>query len=139
MKIYNKKEFISGLVSLFLGAGDLLIRIGQQNIKTKTIILSTVLLLMGFNSIIRSLSLKKFQEDKLENLDERNILIKLKSQSKAFEITRIISYLLVFILIVMGGKSGEQVFFAMALSVGFMHTIFMFSELFTYVYYESKN
>lgn len=139
MKIYNKKEFISGLVSIFLGAGNLLIRIGQQNIKTKMIILATALLLMGFNSIIRSLSVKKFQEDKLENLDERNILIKLKSQSKAFEITRILSYVLVFTLIIMGGRSGEKVFFAMALSVGFMHTIFMFSELFTYVYYESKN
>ena len=77
--------------------------------------------------------------DKLEELDERNRLIALKSKSKSFQLTQIISFMLMLALLVMGKVSGYEGFIAMGVGLAFAFAISMFSELFTYMYYESKN
>ena len=79
------------------------------------------------------------KEDKLEELDERNRLIALKSKSKSFRLTQIISCMRMLALLVMGKVSGYEGFIAMGVGLAFAFTISMFAEIFTYMYYESKN
>lgn len=87
MKIYNKKTFMSGVFLIVLGVPTLIINILEKDVDVNIVILAVTLSAFGFSSVIRSISCKKTKEDKLDELDERNCLIKLKVQSKSFQIT----------------------------------------------------
>lgn len=139
MKIYNKKEFISGAFMGALGLLNLILSIIRQDLDINSIILIVVLFVLGFGTIMRSISQRMAKEDKLEELDERNRLITMKSKSKSFRITQIISFMLMLVLLVMGKVSGYEGFIAMGVGLAFAFTISMFAEIFTYMYYESKN
>ncbi len=139
MKIYNKKEFISGAFMGALGLLNLILSIIRQDLDINSIILIVVLFVLGFGTIMRSISQRMAKEDKLEELDERNRLITMKSKSKSFRITQIISFMLMIVLLVIGKVSGYEGFIAMGVGLAFAFTISMFAEIFTYMYYESKN
>lgn len=96
MKIYNKKTFVSGVFLIVLGVSTLIINILEKDVDVNIIILAVTLSAFGVSSVIRSISCKKTKEDKLDELDERNCLIKLKAQSKSFQITQIVSFVLMF-------------------------------------------
>lgn len=57
-------------------------------------ILVAALFVLGIGAIIQSSSKKFAKQERLEALDERNQLIALKSKSKAFRVTQILSFLL---------------------------------------------
>ena len=139
MKIYNKKVFASGVFMMVLGLLNLITSIIRQDLDINSIILIVALIILGFGSIMRSISQRMAKEDKLEKLDERNRLIALKSKSKSFRLTQIISFILMLVLLVMGKVSGYEGFIAMGVGLAFAFTILMFIEIFTYMYYESKN
>lgn len=139
MKIYNKKEFISGAFMGALGLLNLILSIIRQDLDINSIILIVVLFVLGFGTIMRSISQRMAREDKLEELDERNRLIMMKSKSKSFRITQVIAFMLMLVLLVMGKVSGYEGFIAMGVGLAFAFTISMFAEIFTYMYYESKN
>lgn len=109
-----------------------------QDLDINSIILIVALFAFGFGSIMRSISQRMTKEDKLEELDERNRLITMKSKSKSFQLTQIISFMLMLFFLVMGKVSGYEGFIAMGVGLAFAFAISMFSELFTYMYYESK-
>ena len=139
MKIYNKKVFVSGVFMAGLGALNLVTNIMNNDLDINGIILIVVLFVFGFGTITRSLSQKMATEDRLQELDERNRLIDLKSKSKSFKLTQIISFVSMLVLLVMGKVSDYEGFILMGIGVSFVFTISMFSEIFTYMYYESKN
>lgn len=139
MKIYNKKVFASGVFIMALGVFNLVMSIIQKDVDTNTIILVIALFAFGISGVTRSLSRKKTREDKLDQLDERNLLIELKSKSKSFQLTQTISFVLMLILLVMGKVSSNTAFVAMGVGLAFVFTISIFAEIFTYMYYESKN
>lgn len=139
MKIYNKKVFASGIFMMALGLLNLITSIVRHDLDINSIILIVALFAMGFGSVIRSMSQRMAKEDKLEELDERNRLIELKSKSKSFRLTQIISFVLMLVLLVMGKVSGYEGFIAMGVGLAFAFSISMFAEIFTYMYYESKN
>ena len=139
MKIYNKKVFASGIFMMALGLLNLITSIMRHDLDINSIILIVALCAMGFGPVIRSMSQRMAKEDKLEELDERNRLIELKSKSKSFQLTQIISFVLMFVLLVMGKVSGYEGFIAMGVGLAFAFSISMFAEFFTYMYYESKN
>ena len=139
MKIYNKKVFASGVFMVALGLLNLITSMMRQDFDMNSIILIAALFVLGFGSIMRSISQRMAKEDKLEELDERNRLIALKSKSKSFRLTQIISFTLMLALLVMGKVSGYEGFIAMGVGLAFAFTISMFAEIFTYMYYESKN
>ena len=111
----------------------------KQDFSIKSSVLIAVLVVLGFGSILRSVSPRMAKEDKLEELDERNRLITLKSKSKSFQLTQIISFVLMLALLVMGKVTGFEGFIAMGVGLAFAFTVSMFAEIFTYLYYESKN
>lgn len=139
MKIYNKKVFASGVFMVALGLLNLITSMMRQDFDINSIILIAALFVLGFGSIMRSISQRMAKEDKLEELDERNRLIALKSKSKSFRLTQIISFALMLALLVMGKVSGYEGFIAMGVGLAFAFAISMFTEIFTFMYYESKN
>lgn len=52
----------------------------RQDLDINSTILIVALFLLGFGSIMRSISQRMAKEDKLEELDERNRLIALRSK-----------------------------------------------------------
>ena len=139
MKIYNKKSFAEGIFMLVLGTLNLIIDLINHTFEISGAILIIALYFLGGGLIIRSLSLKLTKEDKLDKMDERNQLIELKSKSKSFSLTQTISLLLMLAFLLMGGVSGYDRLIAVGVGLAFAYVISMFSEIFTYMYYESKN
>lgn len=139
MKIYNKKNFISGIFMVILSFLNFGMDVIRNTIEIKGIVLATVLFLMGGTVLFRSLSQRLSQEDKLEKLDERNQLIELKSQSKAFRLTQTITFVLLLVGLVVGGILDSDGCIAFALGLAFSFSISMWTELSTSIYYEYKN
>lgn len=141
MKIYNKKSFAEGTFMLALGSLNLILDLINHAFEINSAILIIVLYFLGGGFIIRSLSHKFSKEDKLDKLDERNQLIELKSKSKAFRLTQIISFLSMLFLQVIGKIADYNGLIAVSigLALAFSFFISMFAEIFTYTYYESKN
>ena len=139
MKIYNKKVFASGIFMAALGLLNLITSIMRKALDINSIILIAALFVLGFGSIMRSMSQRMTKEDKLEEMDERNRLITLKSKSKSFQLTQMISFILMLVLLVMGKVFDYEGFISMGVGLAFAFTISMFAEIFTYMYYESKN
>ena len=122
-----------------MGLLSLIADIMKQDFSIKSSVLIAVLVVLGFGSILRSISPRMAKEDKLEELDKRNRLITLKSKSKSFQLTQIISFILMLALLVMGKVTDFEGFIAMGVGLAFAFTVSMFAEIFTYLYYESKN
>lgn len=139
MEIYSKKKFAFGVFSVALGAANLILDMINQMFDFKSIIIVAALLLVGVGEIMRSLSQEMTREDRLEELDERNKLIALKSKSKAFQFTLMICFCLMLLFFVMGKISGKDLFISMGIGLGFACSISMFTELFAYFYYEKRN
>lgn len=139
MKIYNSKAYASGVFLIVLVALSLAGSIISNRIEGKGVILAAVLFLFGIDTIVRSLSKKKTKEDRMDELDERNRFIELKTQSRSFQLTKKISLVFMLVLIAMGKVSGYEGFIIMGVGMSFSWTISMFTEIFTSLYYEAKN
>lgn len=139
MKIYNKRGFASGIFTMMLGVVNLILDVVHNKVGVKGSILIVALLCLGFHLVFRSLSYKCSMEDKMEELDERNQLVKLKSKSKSFSLVQIISFILMTMLLVIGKIKNVDVLLGIGVGIGFILGISMFAELFTFIYYEHKN
>ncbi len=139
MKIYNGKTFAAGVFMAALGVLNLVTGILRDDIDVSAVILIAALLALGIGAAMRSMSKRMAQEDKLEEMDERNRLIKLKSNSSSFRLTQIISFILMLFFLIMGKVSGYDGFIAMGAGLAFAFAISLFVEFFTYMYYESRN
>lgn len=138
MKIYNKKTFVSGVFIAALGLLNLVTGL-WTGFDVGNIIIVSFLLVFGLNSMIRSFSRKLTREDRLEELDERNQLIELKTKSRSFRVTQGVCFGLMLVFLVMGKVSGENMFIAVGVGLAFAYAISMFTEIFTYLYYENRS
>lgn len=139
MQIYSKKKFAFGIFMVVLGAADLVAGLTTQSIKIKDIILIVALFLFGCDAIIHSLFKKLAREDRLEELDERNQLIALKSKSRSFQLTQGISFLFMIAAMAAVKLSGYEGYIGIALGIAFSYAVSMFAEIFTNLYYERHN
>ena len=85
MKIYNKKGLIAGVLwtaagafCLYQDAVDVHDFLPQQ---IKSVVLSLVMLAVGLTCLLRALSKSASWQDRIEELDERNRLVSLKTDS----------------------------------------------------------
>ena len=85
MKIYNKKGLIAGVLwtaagafCLYQDAVDVHDFLPQQ---IKSVVLSLVMLVVGLTCLLRALSKSASWQDRIEELDERNRLVSLKTDS----------------------------------------------------------
>lgn len=139
MRIYHKKNFWAGLGMAALGILNLALSLWRRDFDLSTGILVGALLLLGVSSLLRSLSPKLSQEDKIEERDERNILVGRKTYASAFRWTRLVSFGLMALLLVAGAVTGEKLLLAMAVGLAFSLTISFFAEFFSALYHESNN
>ena len=139
MKIHHKKNFWAGLGMVALGLLNLVLSLWRRDFDLSTGILVGALLLLGVSSLLRSLSPKFSQEDKIEERDERNILVGRKTYASAFRWTRLVSFGLMALLLVAGAVTGEKLLLAIAVGLAFSLTISFFAEFFSALYHESKN
>lgn len=90
MKIYNRKGFIWGIVWTVLGGLRLLLLVIQPEDMTaqlvKGIIVGVVLLTLGLSGFTRALSKQATREDRIEENDERNKLVRLKSKARVNDV-----------------------------------------------------
>lgn len=136
MKIYNKNKFVYGLVSVGLGLFNIVTSVNTA-FDVMGVILIVVLFAFGIELIIHSISRKYSKEDKLEELDERNQFIELKTKSKSFRLTQGISFGLMLVLLMAGKVSGEKSLIAVGVGLAFAYAISMFAEVAATFYYES--
>ena len=139
MKIYHKNNFAKGVFMLGLGVLNLVINIINNSITIKDGILSTVLFLIGGTLLVRSLSKSISRNDKIETMDERNRLIKLKSGSRALVIRQYISFFLILCCVAAYTMTKSIGFIGIMIRLVLAWVISILVEAFTYIYYESKN
>ncbi len=135
MKIYNRKSFLSGAVSFLLGLALLLCGM-IKTFDLKSVLLMIFLFLIGMVELWRSMSDQMSKEDKIDELDERNRLIRLKSKSKAFNVTQTVCFVLMLVLLILGFISKEPRITYAGVGLMFGFSISMFAEIISCIYYE---
>ena len=83
-----------------LGLVNLALSLWRRDFTLSTGVLVGALLLLGVSSLLRSLSPQLSRQDKIEEQDERNILVNLKTRTSAFRWTRLVSFGLMALLLV---------------------------------------
>ena len=137
MKIYNKKTFAFGVFSAALGVLNA-VTAALRGIDAAGIVLVAVLLFVGAGAMMRGLSQKMAREDKLEERDERNRLVKLKSKSAAFRLTQAVCFGLMLPLLVAGKVTGTQALTAIGTGLAAALSASMLAELGAFYYYETR-
>lgn len=139
MKIYNRKKFASGIFLLMLGLLRFTPLFAGREWDVKSIFWTAVALLLGVSELVHSLSYTLTKKDRLEELDERNRLVDWKTKSMTLKITRYVCLVLGWIFAIIGVIREADIVVALGLGLLFTFPIGMFAELFTGIYYESKN
>ncbi|MGI5934817.1 MAG: hypothetical protein ACOX7A_08450 [Lawsonibacter sp.] len=143
MKIYHKKNFSEGALLTGLGLLLLVTMLLRQSFRPKSVLICTVALLLGLGLLFRSLSRQCARADRLEELDERNLLIQLRSKGLAFTIVQN-SLLVLCLLSAAGGalSSGDReaqlVFGGMLVLSGLLWFLSFLAELFCGIHYERR-
>ena len=135
MKIYDKKKFAFGVMYFLLGL--CLLTFGfLKGFDAEKIILTILMPLIGISEMYLSTNREAVKQEKFEETEERNQLIKLTSKSRAFDLTQRTNFVLVVLFLIIGGQSGDQRFIAMGVAVAISFSVSIFSELFSRIYYE---
>lgn len=138
MRIYNKKGFVGGIFSILLGLAALITGI-IMGIRVKSIILGFLVLTFGIEAIARSLSQKATNEDKIADRDERNQLVKDRSQAKTLKLIRIIAFVLTVTLLIVGARWQVPLFLGMGISAGILLNLSLLIEIGASIYYEKHS
>ena len=139
MKICHKKNFWAGAGMLALGILNLATALWRGRVEWSDWVLVLALVFLGGGFLLRGLSPKLAWEDKIEEQDERNVLVQLKTRTSAFRWTRLVSFGLMLSLLIAGAVTGERLLLAVAVGLAFALTISFFAEFFAALYHESRN
>lgn len=139
MKIYHKKNVWAGAGMLALGILNLATALWRRDLDVSAVVLVLALVFLGGGFLVRGLSPELAREDRIEEQDERNILVRFKTRTSAFLWTRLVSFGLMLSLLIAGAVTGERLLLAVAVGLAFSLTISFFAEFFAALYHESKN
>ena len=140
MKVYNKKGLIWGIIWLLLGMSSMVISMIKPDDflpgRIKDALVAGLLLIIGGVSIFRAFSKKASDEDKLEEKDERNCLIEVKSKARTLDI--MFWAILILILIgIIGYTITRDLGWAMVILLpAILISIYFITYLVTTLYYE---
>lgn len=142
MKIYNRKGFIWGIVWTVLGVLRLLLLVIQPEDTTaqlvKGIIVGVVLLTLGLSGFTRALSKQATREDRIEENDERNKLVRLKSKAR---VNDVMFWTMIALIVcgVIGYYMTDNIAWAFLAFAPLLQVIVYFwSSIFVSIYYEHK-
>lgn len=136
MKIYHKKNFMMGLWSLLLAALLLAASLRRGNFDWKDGVLCALLAFLSGGSVLRSLSREYAREDRLEELDERNRLVKLKAQSQAYYISQFAFLCGAAALCGLGKWNGSMLCVGAGLGLMAAFLFALTADFFTWMYYD---
>lgn len=142
MKIYNRKGFLWGIVWTVLGVLRLLLLVIQPEDTTaqlvKGIIVGVVLLTLGLSGFTRALSKQATREDRIEENDERNKLVRLKSKAR---VNDVMFWTMIALIVcgVIGYYMTDNIAWAFLAFAPLLQVIVYFwSSIFVSIYYEHK-
>ena len=124
MKIYDKKKFWSGLGILAIG---ILFFFYDLSSPSANGFQAKWNLILGLIVIAR-----------IEQMDERNQLVRLASKAKTLDIMQVLLFVVMVASLVGLKKTGYLPFAGMALAAGLFVVLVIFIELFVGMYYEEK-
>ena len=101
-------------------------------------LLGAALLALGVGGMARSLSRRLAREDRLEQRDERNRLVQLRTGRAALRIAQGVSFALLAGALAAGKLTGYEGFFGIAVGLGLSVSVSLFGEMFAFLYYEHK-
>jgi L-lactate permease len=142
-KIYNKKGFCSGIISLLLAAVVIIFVIPDNYHDpdyirmVKSIIIAFVLLIIGITSVYKSLSYQYTKEDK-QNDDEREKLVSLKAANTAFKITIGFCCAAMILLMIAFGMTRYEGFASIFIGFGLVFSISTISQVCAYFYHDKR-
>ena len=141
MKIYHKKNFAAGLFFTLLGVAYLVLFLVKGGVRPKSVLFCVLSLLIGPGLLLRSLDRSLSYQDKIDALDERNILVHLHAKSMAFNI---VHYLLLAVCLLSaigaflsgGSPDGQLVLGGMLVVSGVLWFVSLLAELLCQLHYE---
>ena len=146
MKIYNKKTFWRGVIHLYFAVylGIRLVerlagKAGGVGSVVLVVFFFGILGVAGADEVRHGISKKLAKEDKLEAEDERNCLIRLKSNSRAHIITQAGCGILTAVFWGIGLAGDIEWMKGAALSATICYALSLFSEVFAQCYFEKNN
>ena len=143
MKIYHKKNFATGLFFTLLGAAFIVLFLVRGNIEPKSVVFCVLSLLLGPGLLLRSFDKRLSFQDRVDELDERNILVKLRTKSTAFSIVQytllgICALCAIGAVLYEKNPDGQLVLGGMLIVSGVVWFISLLAELFCGLHYEKK-
>lgn len=142
MKLYNKKGLVFGLFWTILGVSALVLELvrpsGNTAVFIRDIVLFSLLILFGVRQVVRAFSRAATREDMLEERDERNRFIKLKTGSTMFKVAEIMLFLWTVASMVGYGFTRDDIWVMGVLVAGLTLGLLFIIELFVGVHYENK-
>ena len=135
MKIHHKKNFIWGLALLLLGL--LTLAMGAwQGLTLRAVVRAALLLFLGGGILLRSLSKALSREDRIQERDERTLLVALRARGTAFRCAQGACFLGLAAALLGHRALGEETAALLALAFGGMWTVMAVSELIALWYHE---
>lgn len=141
MKLYNKKGLVFGLFWTILGVSALvleLVRPSSTAVFIRDIVLFSLLILFGVRQVVRAFSRAATREDMLEERDERNRFIKLKTGSTMFKVAEVLLFLWTVASMVGYGFTRDDIWVMGVLVSDLTLGLLFIIELFVGVHYENK-
>lgn len=142
MKLYNKKGLVFGLFWTILGVLALVLEFvrpsGNTAVFIRDIVLFSLLILFGVRQVVRAFSRAATREDMLEERDERNRFIKLKTGSTMFKVAEVMLFLWTVASMVGYGFTRDDIWVMGVLVSGLTLGLLFIIELFVGVHYENK-
>ena len=127
MKIYHKKNFAAGLFFTLMGVAFIVLFLVKGEVRSKSVVFCVLSLLLGPGLLLRSVDKRLSFQDRVDELDERNILVKLRTKSTALGA-----------IACQRNPEGQLVLGGMLIVSGVVWFISLLSELFCGLHYEKK-
>lgn len=142
MKLYNKKGLIFGLFWSVLGVSALVLEFvrpsGSTAVVVRDILLFSLLILFGVRQVVRAFSQPAAREDAIEERDERNKLIKLKTGSTMFKVAEAILFVWIVASTAAFALTQDTLWTMAVIVSGFTLGLLFIIELFVSIHYERK-
>ena len=142
MKIYNKKGFVWGVFWTALGLFSLYRDVVDPDSfwlqQVKSVVISVVMLLMGVTFVVRAFSRAATRADRIEALDERNRLVKLKYKARSGDIMFWITAAVMVLSLLAYFYTENLGWGFIFVTSGVLTGLSILVELITAVYYERK-
>ncbi len=135
MKVYHKKNFLWGLLLLLLGLLLLAAGVGK-GFTLRSAVAAALLLFLGGGILLRSLSRDLSREDRVQERDERSLLVALRARGTAFRCAQGVCFLCLVAVLLGHRALGEETAALLALALGGLWTVMAVSELAAFWYHE---